>query len=307
MKHASALLMLALLFACGGGSRVSPTAPSPTPAPASGWPAGAVIELVDGETGAMVQGQVNVAGAPVPAGVPLASPAPAGVAVDVTVSGFLPRQTSVRTGETRLGLWPDKPDFPGDYTKSLVYTDTIDGSIAPLRHLPSRVRGVAVSPTADLQANADVMDALRQAVDGINGALAGCGVTYALGGSADFTVPVRLDPSDSSCSAGTRRATSWIWLGAAGEIQRAEVVACSEPFARNVGTMAHELGHTFGLQHSMDDRDLMYGTYGPSRSTVPTPRETLAMALLVQRRPGTAWPDDDRNVQAAARRFEIIE
>ena len=308
MKHASALTMLALLVACGGGGGGSPTtATTPTPAPASGWPAGAVIELVSGETGATVQGQVNVAGVPVPAGAPLASAAPVGATVDVALAGFLPRQTLVRMGETRLVLWPDTPAFPGDYTKSLVYTDTNDGSIAPLRHLPSRVRGVAVSPAADLQADGDVMDALRQAVDGINSALAGRGVTYVVGGSADFNVPVRLDPADSSCSAGTRRATTWIWLSAAGEIQRAEVVACAEPFARNAGTMAHELGHTFGLQHSMDEHDLMYGTYRGSRSAVPTPREALTMALLVQRRPGTAWPDDDRNVQAAARRFEILD
>ena len=181
----------------------SPTAPSPTPTPLSGWPAGTVVELVNGETGATVQGPVIVAGVPAPAGAPLASAAPVGVTVDVNQPGFLPRQTWCASGETRLVLWPDTPAFPGDYTKSLVYTDTNDGSIAPLRHLPSRVRGVAVSPAADLQADGDVMDALRQAVDGINSALAGRGVTYVLGGSADFNVPVRLDPADSSCSAGT--------------------------------------------------------------------------------------------------------
>jgi hypothetical protein len=264
-----------------------------------------VVELVNGETGATVQGPVIVAGVPAPAGAPLASGAPAGVTVDVNQPGFLLRQTSVRSGETRLVLWPDTPSFPGDYTKSLVYTDTNDGSLAPLRHLPSRVRRVAVSPAADLQANGEVMDTLRQAVDGINGALAGR-VSYTLGGSGDFTVPVRLDPSDSSCS-GTRRATTWIWLSSAGEIQRAEIVACTDSFARSVGTMTHELGHTLGLRHSTDDRDLMCGMYRSSRSTVPTARESLALALLVQRRPGTAWPDDDRNTQAAAGRFEILE
>jgi hypothetical protein len=306
MKRALALVMLGLPAACSRGAG-SPAAPNPTPTPVAGWPAGAVIELVDGATGGTVQGQVTVAGVPVSAGVPLTRPAPVGATVDVALPSFLPRQTSVRSGETRLALWPDTPAFPGDYTKALVYTDPSGGSIAPLRRLPSRVRTVVVSPAADLQASGDVMDTLRQAVDSIDGALAGSGVTYALGGSGDFTVPVRVDPSSSSCSAGMRRATTWIWLGAAGQIERAEVVACADAYVRSVGTIAHELGHTFGLRHSTDEHDLMCGMYRSSRSTAPTARETLAMALLVQRPPGTTWPDDDRNTQAAARRFEIVE
>jgi hypothetical protein len=140
----------------------------------------------------------------------------------------------------------------------------------------------------------------------MNAALAGRGPMFAVGGSGDFTLPVRVDPSDSVCAGGTRRATTWIWLTAAGEIQRAEVVACAEAFARNVGTMTHELGHAFGLRHSSDDRDLMCPMYRSSRSIAPTPRETLAMSLLVQRRAGTVWPDNDRNVQASARRLEIV-
>ena len=36
-------------------------------------------------------------------------------------------------------------------------------------------------------------------------------------------------------------------------------------------------------------------------------REILTMALIRQRRPGTVCPGNDRNTQAAAARFEIIE
>jgi hypothetical protein len=70
--------------------------------------------------------------------------------------------------------------------------------------------------------------------------------------------------------------------------------------------MTHELVHTFGLRHSADPRDLMHGMFRPSRSTAPTPREELAMSLLLQRRPGTAWPDDDRGTKASSRRLEVI-
>jgi hypothetical protein len=294
-----------VLLSCGGGG--SPSVPDTTPTSArAGWPVGTVVELVDGETGAPVAGQVVVAGVAVAAGAPLTSAAGVGATVDVTVDGFLPRQTSVRTGETRLVLWPDTPAFPGDYTKTLVYTDPGDGSIVTLRHLPSRVRTVAVSPSTELQADDGAMDVLRQAVEGIDAALVGQGVSYVLGGPGDFTVPVRVNPADTACTGTGRRATTWIWLGPAGEIQRAEVVACSASVARSVGTMTHELVHTFGLRHSSDPRDLMSGMYRSWRSTAPTPREGLAMALLLQRRPGTAWPDDDRNTRTASRRLEVI-
>ncbi|MFN8090792.1 MAG: matrixin family metalloprotease [Vicinamibacteria bacterium] len=210
----------------------------------------------------------------------------------------------VRAGETRLALWPDTPAFPGEYTKALVYTDSVDGSLAPMRRLPNRVRAVAVQPSAELQADPAALDALRQAVDGIDAALAGRGVSYALGGAGDLAVPVRVDPADSGCAG--RRATTWIWLGPADEIQRAEVVACSADVARNAGSMAHELVHTFGLRHSSDARDLMYALYSDSRSTTPTAREALAMWLVLERRTGTTWPDDDRDTQAQSRRVEVI-
>jgi len=305
VRRAVAAAALGVLLSCGGGG--SPSVPDPTPSSvAAGWPAGSVVELVDGETGASVAGPVVVAGVAVAAGVPLASAAAVGATVDVTLAGFLARQTSVRTGETRLVLWPDTPAFPGDYTKALVYTDPSDGSIVPLRRLPSRVRSVAVSPSSELQADDGAMDVLRQAVEGIDSALAGQGVSYVLGGPGDFTVPVRVNAADTACAGTGRRATTWIWLSSTGEIQRAEVVACSAAVALSVGTMTHELVHTFGLRHSSDPYDLMSGMYRSSRSTVPTPREELAMALLLQRRPGTAWPDDDRNTRAAARRLEVI-
>jgi hypothetical protein len=307
MRRVAAAAMLGLLATCGGGGGTSPVTPNASPTPLAGWPAGTVVELVSGESGASVQGQLTVAGTTVPAGAPLPNGEPAGAAIEVSLPGFLPRRTAVRPDETRLVLWPDTPAFPGDYTKALVYTDPTDGSVAPLRRLPSWVRTVAVSPAADLQADDLGRDALRQAVDSINAALAGSRITYALGAAGDFSVPVRADPAAPSCTGGARRATTWIWLGAAGEIERAEIVVCAVDYARNVGTLTHELGHTFGLRHSLDERDLMCGWYRPGRSPAPTAREALAMALLLQRRPGTTWPDDDRNAQAAGRRFEILE
>jgi Matrixin len=295
------LALMAALAGCGGSA--SPSGSSP--ASVSGWPAGAVVELVSGETGAVVTGaQVVIGGLPASAGVPLGSAVAAGETVDVTATGFLPRRTLVRTGEMRLVLWPDTPAYPGAYTRALVYTDTQDGGgQASLRRLASRVRSVAVSPSAEVQADAAAMQAHREAA----AALSTAGMTYVIGGAAEFTVPTRIDPGYSSCSQAGRRGSTLTWVAGAGEITRAEVVFCGMEYARSLGTVVHELGHTFGLRHSSDARDMMAATYRPSRATAPTGRETLTMALMLQRRPGTVWPDDDRTAQAAARRFEEVE
>jgi hypothetical protein len=306
MARASlAVALLVALVACGGGGGGPTTPPVTTPPAASGWPAGTVLELVDGETGAAVAGQVTIAGVAVQAGAPLATAAAAGATVDVTVAGFLPRQTVVRAGETRLVLWPDTAAFPAAYSQALVFTSEMNGSAAPLKRLPSRVRSIAIAPSAAYSADGESLEALRAAVAGLNVALAGTGVSYFVGGSGDFTVPVHVDSGNAECG-GARRGTTSTWFGAAGEITRSEVVFCGLEFTRNVGTVTHELGHTFGLRHSSDQGDLMAALYRPSRAAEPTGRERLAMTLMLQRRPGTTWPDNDRNAAAAARGFELV-
>jgi hypothetical protein len=269
-----------------------------------------VVELVNGETGAALSAPLLVAGTPVPAGTPLVAGVAAGATVDVVLPGFLSRQTIVRTGETRLVLWPDTAAFPGEYTRALVYTSasaTDAGAAAGLRRLPTRVRTVVVQPSAGIQADAEAMDAHRGAVDSLNSATAALGVRYALEGTGDLTVPTRVDPGYESCGELTR-ALATIWTSGAGEVTRAEITFCSEATARSRSTAAHELGHTFGLRHSTDPRDMMYGTYRASRSPTPLPRELLIMSLMRARRAGTVWPDNDRDSTAAAVvRFEVME
>ena len=307
MRQATVALVLLALLACGGGGG-SPTsgsgvAPTPPPKP-TGWPAGTTVELVDGDTGRSVQGPVVVAGVTAPAGTPLASAAAVGTTVDVSIPGFLPRQTIVRTGETRLLLWPDSAAIPGDYTRSLVYGSSAaqPGSEAldSMRRLPTTTRTVAVVPSADIQGDPDALDAHRAAIDAINGATAPLGVSYRLGGTGDLTLPTKVDPSAGSCPDRTTRAFASLWVSGANEIVRAEITFCGTAISATLGTVVHELGHTMGLRHSLDAYDMMYPYAQSSRPSTPTRREALTMSLMRARRSGTQWPDNDRDASGAA-------
>jgi hypothetical protein len=312
MRRATPALALLALAACGGGG--SPTGMSPaSPTPSTqgdGWPAGTTVQLVDGATGHSIPGPLAVAGATVPSGAPLASAAAVGATVDVSLPGFLNRQTLVRTGETRLVLWPDTAALPGDYTRALVYTAS---AVTPgaeilesMRRLATRVRTVAVLPSSDLQGDPDAMDAHRSAIDGLNAASTPAGVTYRLGGSGDLNVPTRVDPSASTCADRTTRAFTSLFMSNSSEITRAEIVFCFNSVSATTGTVAHEIGHTFGLRHSLDPHDLMYPFAQSSRSEVPTSRETLTMSLMRARRSGTVWPDNDRDSSSAAGQRVVI-
>jgi hypothetical protein len=263
---------------------------------------------VNGETGQPIAGPLILAGASLQSGTPLASSAAEGATVDVTIAGFLPRQTLVRTGETRLVLWPDSGSLPGDYTRALVYTSAGgSASLDVMRRLPSRVRTVAVVPSATIQADSEAMEAHRAAIEALNGVSAPLGVAYSLGGTGDFSVPTTVDPSASACANSTTRAVTNRWASSANEVVRAEITYCRDAIARTPGTIVHELGHTFGLQHSIEPGDTMYPYAQSSRATTPTSRESLTMSLMRARRSGTEWPDNDRAATAAASlHFESI-
>jgi hypothetical protein len=286
-----------LAAACGGGGSSAPSQPTAaaTPAPRSGWPAGTVVQLVHAETGAPVKGQLNLAGVVVDSGAPLATGAAPGTTVDVTVAGFLPRQTTVKTGVTKIDLWPNDDRITASYSHALVYSWSGDGKPdTPLYRLPPRVRSVAF--TGDFEQ-------IPKAVEIINAGSVPAGVTFFAGGTGDMTVPVRFDPTTDTCQGDRTLAHAQIWTSG-GEISRGEIVVCDR---RNAiaPTLAHEMGHIFGMGHSEDQRDLMGAYLGPSGDTF-SEREMTMMFLMMQRRGGNVWPDNDRTAASGGLRRHVI-
>jgi hypothetical protein len=295
---------------CGGGGGAPTTPVLPTPRP-SGWTTGTVVTVTSGETDAPVAGaRVLVAGAPYTtdgSGQARVQATAEGAQVDIEAKGFLGRQTLVRHAVTRLTLWPDAPELPSDYTRALVYTasSTSDTtSLVPLERLPPRIRTLALEPSDRLKADRWVMDAHRKAAAYFNMATEGR-VFVTVGGTADMTVPTRIDTADPVCEGSTSRLFANIWASGH-EVSRAEIVFCSEGPTRLPSPIAHELGHIYGLGHSPNGFDLMYPYYDALNEHGFTEREMLTMGLIELRRGGNTWPDNDRTAATLGTRLRVV-
>jgi hypothetical protein len=291
---------------CGGdkaSSPVAPTAPPPSRVPAA-------LVVLSGETGqpaggatVVIAGQnlrTDAAGqAPVPAG------SLAGAFVDLVASGFLDRQTSLREGSAppRLLLWPRVSSTGMDehFSATLVYTATSEGSPVggqPLRRIRAGVTAAYIQLSENLRNDPESVAWHQLAADSINVATGGR-VIYQLSvsppsGAVIFNVS--YDPANSGCSARVRGFASSRLSG--GEITGGTIVYCAADAPRS-GTVVHELGHTFGLFHSPNRTDVMYSAFVSGRSDVYTPREALAMRLMMDRAAGTRFPDNDRETSGA--------
>lgn len=322
MGGARALGILAVLLStlsCGGGGSKAPTAAAPVPTPPpppAGWSAGTVLTVASGETHWPVAGaKVLVAGAPHVTdadGKVTVGAAAAGVTVDVEKEGFLTRQTLVRAGETHFTLWPETEQISEAYTRTLVYTSAVAATAEPvsLIRLPDRVRSISLEPPESLRDDWETMTAHYKAAEAFTLASQGR-LTVALGGTADLRVPTRVDASDKNCTTGWTLMT-YLWTSAQ-EVTKAEIVFCSEEPARLPQPILHEIGHVYGLRHSVTGRDVMYPTYYPGSMIgrwghwhTFTEPEVLTMALMSQRRAGNAWPDNDRAARASGRQMIVI-
>jgi hypothetical protein len=193
----------------------------------------------------------------------------------------------------------------------LVYTaDTGAAGGAPLQRLRLGTTQVVVVPSPALRADPDAEGVLDAAFEEL-GRSAGDLVAYQEGSTAPsqgVAVETRVEPTSSVCTetATTRvRGATTVFLND-GEIERAEIVFCTSADARDLVTVTHELGHTLGLRHSPDSEELMAAVVHPRQTTSFSARERLTMHLLMQRRGGTRFPDNDRQTQGLSRRRETV-
>jgi hypothetical protein len=297
-----------LAAACGG----SPAGPTPPPVTEPHFPAGTAFTFTFGETGAPVPGaSVTLTGA-APDGpfeetyvtngagqfaldrAVLHSPAPT---LDALAAGFLLRETYVRSGDqTAFTLWPrtSPTGLDEDFTKAVVYTPALCPTQAlggrGLFRLDPSTTHVTVVLDSTLQTAADEAKHLA-AIGLINDALAGA-IVYSLSTVAADPegVEFRATVGGSACGDGKAAFVSLRADGPLGTITGGTIFYCSQSYSSR--TVLHELGHTYGFQHSASPSDVMFCAGG---NTVFSPREELAMRLIRQRPGFNAWPDDDRS------------
>ncbi len=309
---AEAAVAVALVTACGGGGR-SPSTPSgPVAVDDGSIPAGAAVLVVDGETGAPVPGAHVVLGgtslaADANGQVALPQRVPAGTPIDILAPETLDRQTLLRNrASLRLTLWPRSSSTTGldeHTTATLVYTLTGEDAVlgaASMRRPLFGQQTVTVTLSAELQADPEAVAAHEAGVALLTAATGGQ-VSYLLGppsgNTSSLSILARYDPSDTGCGKTIRGFAENNVRN--GEVVSTRIVYCV-PDAPKSSTVHHELGHAFGLRHSPHPEDLMYRFFTSRRRTGFSPRETLAMSLMLQRRGENRFPDDDRATASGA-------
>jgi hypothetical protein len=301
VRSCVAVLAAVVCSACGDAPTYPTTPPSPTPPP--GWAAGAVLTVIAGETGEPVVGaQVKITGTAAPLNATtdargelrVGTAFAGGSTVTIDADGYFQRVTLVRPGETSFVLWPNNAYIPTGYTWPLVYVNAATNVETPLRRLARSVRTVRVRPGAELRGDESALNAILGGIELINAPLEGL-VTYAMDApSADVEVVVSLNPAHASCRSASS-AFALLATDSAGALRGGTIVGCSAIVLHDPITIAHELGHTYGLQHSTDTNDIM--CWGSARRF--TSREALTMRMMAQRRPGNRWPDNDTAVSSA--------
>ncbi len=313
MRPLAAVILVLPFLACGGGPASSSSSASsvPTASTTAGLASGARLTAVSGETGAPVaDARFVIAGNSYVADgagtVTLAQPAALGSLVDIVATGFLDRQTLIRSRDTTLfALWPRSTTtgLSEDYSASLVYTLGLESPTArgstPLRRHRLTTREVVVALSEEIIRDDLAHAAHADAVASLNAAHEGR-LSYVLAPgrpAAGVVFDVHADPADNDCATRSIRAYTALTLNAF-EITGGRIVYCQLDAART-STVAHELGHTSGLQHSPDLSEVMGGMFSPSRRGSFGLRESLALKLMHERSGGNRYPDSDRELSAA--------
>jgi hypothetical protein len=259
----------------------------------------AAVSVVNGDTEQAVSGaQVTVSGRPFTsdgAGT-FAAPDPTlpDAPVEIAAGGFLKRETLMRT-DARFTLWPERGDFPASFTQEMVYNPAFiqDGKLS------RPAGGVFIVFGSGIEGDAQA--AIREAASLLTAASGGR-IPFTVGAGSP-TITVSVDPS-AAFFAQNPGAAAFALVPFVGNVlggADGKLTFKEAGFARIKSLAAHELGHHYGLGHPTGQPAIMNATVDPGRSDY-TSAEKLAIKMMALRRPGNAFPDNDRAVVGASAR-----
>lgn len=289
-------LLTQIGFSACGNAPTGPTGPGVR----SGWQAGAILRVTSADTGRPVANAritlPEVTGTPT-AATDVNGQATFGVAVatqnllTIDAAGFLRRETRVQNDVRQFALWPDTNAFPAEYTHAIVY-DSEHTPTGRLARLADAVTVVGVQPSADILSDSIAMQALAAGIYQLDLAVSRAStnrrIDYALTSTADARVDVTVS-HDAECDARSISAYAEVNWQSDG-LRGGRINFCSTAYSHYASIAAHELGHTYGLKHSIDPGDVMFPGTTQWRFS---DRETVAMRLMLQRPTGNVWPDSD--------------
>ena len=219
--------------------------------------------------------------------------------VDVEATHFLVRETALPSSRT-MTLWPTGPGYPEDYIRHLLYKDAAGtrgepslSADAPLRRVMATT--VQVVPDGALWDDRSARGAHERAVELLNEATGGH-VRFELRPSArsgGVVFHAHVDGTAAAAGALTYRDVL------RNEITGGRIVYANLGAARSERFVTHELGHALGLQHSLRPSDLMFFSAPQAAAAAFSDQERLSIRLLLQRRAGNRYPDNDRAVTGA--------
>lgn len=312
MKRVLVVLVGAALgVCCGGRPESEPAAPSATGSgiavdgtlrktDAAGTRAtNGLITVVNGETDQPVSGaSVTVSGRPftTDAAGQFTAPDPVlpDAPVEITASGFLKRETLARS-DVRFSLWPDKSGFSQAYTQEAIYAPGFTQENKLTR--PAAPTTIVFSPEVDAEAQAAVRDAAAL-LTAANGGQLG----FSVGAPSAVTITIKVNPGHPffASNPGAQAVAEVPFIGNTIGASNGAINFKDAGVSHIKALVAHELGHHFGLSHPTIVSGMMNATVDANRSDYAE-AEKLAMRMMLKRRPGNSFPDNDRAVVAATR------